>query len=136
MSQTISGLIGRYEVQRLLGTGGMGVLYLAHDPVIDRFVAIKLLRNDLDSKDFRERFAREARSAGRLHHPNVLTIFDVGEHAGQPFIAMEYIQGETLAALIRQQKGISLGQRLRWMEDLCAGLHYAHRAKVIHRDIK
>src|SRR5205814_6201444 len=97
MPKTFSGLIGRYEIQRPLGGGGMGVLYLARDPAIDRLVAIKMLRDGLDSTDIRERFAREARSAGRLHHPNIVTIFDVGEHAGQPFIAMEYIQGDTLA---------------------------------------
>ena len=136
MPKTISGVIGRFEIQRPLGGGGMGVLYLAHDPVIERLVAIKLLREGLDSADVRERFSREARSAGRLHHPNIVTIFDVGEHAGEPFIAMEYINGDTLADLIRRQAAMSLLQKLQWMEDLCAGLQYAHRAGIVHRDIK
>ena len=114
----------------------MGVLYLARDPAIDRLVAIKVLREGLDSREVRERFSREARSAGRLHHPNIVTIFDVGEHQGQPFIAMEYVEGETLADLIQHQKTVSLIQKLQWMEDLCAGLQYAHRSGIVHRDIK
>ena len=90
--------IGRYEVRDRLGQGGMGVLYLALDPAIDRLVALKLLR--VNKAEIRERFVREARLAARLQHPNIVTIFDVGEHGGQPFIAMEYIPGETLAELI------------------------------------
>ena len=80
MSETPA-VIGRYEVERQLGEGGMGVLYLARDPLLDRHVALKLLR--VDSVDLRRRFVREAQSAARLQHPNIVTVYDVGEHDGQ-----------------------------------------------------
>jgi predicted Ser/Thr protein kinase len=128
--------IGRYRVVRQLGRGGMGTLFLARDPMIDRLIAIKLLRTDLDSDDVRERFEREARFAGGLRHPNIVTIFDVGDEGGHPFIAMEYIDGETLLDVIRDRRPVSFGRRLEWIEELCAGLDYAHRAGVVHRDIK
>jgi serine/threonine-protein kinase len=119
-----------------IGEGGMGSLYLARDPAIDRLVAIKLLRRGFDTEAVRERFAREARAAGRLRHPNIVTIFDVGEHDGDPFIAMEFLAGETLAELIRQKAGLTLSRRLKLLEELCDGLAYAHRAGLVHRDIK
>ena len=77
--------IGRYEIRQRIGQGGMGALYLALDPAIDRLVALKLLR--IDSDEMRARFLREARSAGRLQHPHIVTVYDVREHDGQPFIA-------------------------------------------------
>ena len=114
----------------------MGSLYLARDPAIDRLVAIKVLRRGFDTEAVRERFAREARAAGRLRHPNIVTIFDVGEHDGDPFIAMEFLAGETLAELIRQKAGLTLSRRLKLLEELCDGLAYAHRAGLVHRDVK
>ncbi|MGH9346393.1 MAG: protein kinase domain-containing protein [Vicinamibacterales bacterium] len=126
--------IDRYETIDLLGRGGMGSVYLARDPLIDRYVAVKVLDSAFDSAA-RERFTREARAAGRLHHPNIVTIFDVGEHQGRPFIAMEFVPGHTLAALI-QQKRLSLVETLRLVADACAGLAYAHRAGIVHLDIK
>ena len=128
--------IGRYEVVSRLGQGGMGSLYLAKDPKIGRLVAIKLVRQEFDSPDARQRFAREAQSAGTLRHPNIVTIFDVDEHEGLPFIAMEYIDGETLAEIVKRKALLPIPKRLQWVEDLCAGLSYAHRQGVIHRDIK
>jgi serine/threonine protein kinase len=136
MPATIPEIIGRYQILKAIGEGGMGALYLARDPAIDRLLAIKLLREGFDSAELRQRFASEARSAGRLHHQNIVTIFDVGEHDRQPFIAMEYVKGETLAEVARQQRVVSLARKLDWMDKLCAGLHYAHRAGVVHRDIK
>ncbi|HUE84785.1 MAG TPA: serine/threonine-protein kinase [Vicinamibacterales bacterium] len=128
--------VGRYHIERLIAHGGMGSLYLARDPAIDRLVAIKLLKEGFDDAAARERFAREARSAGRLHHPNIVTVFDVGEHGDRPFIAMEYVPGETLAELIKRRAGLRLVERLAILEDLCAALHYAHAAGIVHRDIK
>ena len=128
--------IGRYEVVSRIGQGGMGSLYLAKDPKIGRLVAIKLVRQEFDSPDARRRFAREAESAGALHHPNIVTIFDVGEHEGLPFIAMEYIDGETLGAIVKRKAPLPVVKRMQWVEDLCSGLAYAHRQGVIHRDIK
>jgi tetratricopeptide (TPR) repeat protein/predicted Ser/Thr protein kinase len=128
--------IGRYEVQRKLGRGGMGTVYVAHDPVLGRMVAIKVFMSDLDLPDASERFTREARSAAALSHANIVTVFDFGEYDSQPYIAMEYVPGETLADLIKRKASISLADKLRWMEELCAGAAYAHRLGVVHRDIK
>jgi hypothetical protein len=110
--------IGRYEVVSRLGQGGMGSLYLAKDPKIGRLVAIKLVRQEFDSPDARLRFAREAQSAGTLRHPNIVTIFDVDEHEGLPFIAMEYIDGQAQGAAAGRQahpvgRGLVFGPGLR-----------------------
>ena len=136
MPTTAPELIGRYQVLKAIGEGGMGSLYLARDPAIDRLVAIKLLREGFDTAELRQRFASEARSAGRLHHQNIVTIFDVGEHQKQPFIAMEYVKGRTLGQLGADNAQVPLATKLDWMDKLCAGLHYAHKNGVIHRDIK
>jgi serine/threonine protein kinase len=128
--------VGRYEIQRRLGRGGMGTVYVAHDPVLGRMVAIKMFAGDLDVPDARERFAREARAAAALSHPNIVTIFDFGEFASQPYIVMEYVPGETMANLIRRKTPITIADKLRWIEDLCAGAGYAHQMSVVHRDIK
>lgn len=128
--------IARYEVMNRIGRGGMGALYLARDPNIDRLVAIKLLHADLDREDLRERFAREARSAGALNHPNIVTIFDYGLFEEAPFIVMEYIRGETLAELVKRRAPLPLSEKLSLLDQLCRGLAYAHAAGIIHRDIK
>jgi serine/threonine-protein kinase len=126
--------IGRYQLVDQIGQGGMGSLFLAWDPVLERQIAIKLLRDDSD--ELRERFAREARSVARLRHPNIVTVFDVGEQDGQPFIAMEYIQGQTVADLIRGGAPLGLARKLELIEDLCSGLGFAHKAGIVHRDVK
>jgi serine/threonine protein kinase len=128
--------IGRYEIQRRLGRGGMGTVYVAHDPVLGRLVAIKVFATDLDLPDATQRFTREARSAASLNHPNIVTVHDYGDVESQPFIVMEYVQGETLADIIRRKAPIALTEKLRWIEELCAGASYAHRNGVLHRDIK
>jgi eukaryotic-like serine/threonine-protein kinase len=128
--------IGRYLIERLIAHGGMGSLYLARDPAIDRLVAIKVLKEGFDDEAARERFAREARAAGRLHHPNIVTVFDVGEHEKRPFIAMEFVSGETLAQIIKRRALTRVWEKLALLEDLCAGLYFAHTAGIVHRDIK
>ena len=90
--------IGRYEVERLLGSGGMGVVYLARDPAIPRKVAIKVLRTD--DEEYRRRFKLEVNAAGGLRHRHIITLFDSGEHEGSPFLVMEFVPGDTLAAKI------------------------------------
>ena len=100
----IPSVIGRYQIARELAHGGMGSLYLARDPAIDRLVAIKLLREGFEDESVRQRFAREVRATGKLRHPNIVTIFDTGEHGNRPFIAMEYVAGETLASVIHRQR--------------------------------
>ena len=129
-------IVGRYRVVTLIAHGGMGSLYLARDPAIDRTIALKLLQKGFDDESARERFAREARAAGRLRHPNIVTVFDVGEHDDQPFIAMEYVPGETLDQLIRRRTPLSIANRLLILEDVCSGLHFAHTEGIVHRDIK
>src|SRR6476646_10158127 len=95
--------VGRYEIQRRLGGCGMGTVYVAHDPVLGRMVAIKVFAGDLDMPDAGERFAREARAAAALNHPNSVTVYDFGEYEAQPYIVMEYVPGETMGTLIRRK---------------------------------
>ncbi|MBM62222.1 MAG: hypothetical protein CL484_04665 [Acidobacteria bacterium] len=126
--------VSRYEIKQELGQGAMGTLYLALDPLIDRLVAVKLMR--VHTEELRSRFLREARAGGRLQHKNIVTFYDVGVHNDQPFIAMEYIKGETLAEIISRKASLSLDRKLKLIEELCDGLGYAHDAGLIHRDIK
>ncbi len=126
--------IGRYEVRGRIGEGGMGTLFLAWDPRLERLIAIKTLTHD--DADFRERFAREARAAAKLRHPNIVTIYDVGEGDGRPYIAMEYCQGENLEKLLRGPSDLGIERKLSLLEQLCDGLAFAHRAGIVHRDIK
>ncbi len=127
--------IGRYEVQKLIKEGGIGAVYLARDPAIERRVAIKLVKGELDAA-VRRRFAREARAAGGLSHPNIVTIHDFGEFETKPYLVMEYVEGMTLADVIRHRMPMTLDRKLRHMAELCSGLRYADRHDVVHRDIK
>ena len=111
--------IGRYQLRERIAHGGMGVLYLAFDPATEREVALKVLR--VDSDDLRERFLREARLAARLQHPNIVTVYDVGAHEDQPFIAMEFIAGETLGQLVHRRAPLTLSRRIALMEQICVG---------------
>jgi predicted Ser/Thr protein kinase len=128
--------IAKYQIRGLLRRGGMGALYLAYDPELERQVVIKLLRDDIEDPSVRERFSREAKAVARLRHPNVVTIFEYGIHDGKQYIVMEYIPGETFADLIRRRAVLSLERKLELMEGVCAGLAYAHAAGIVHRDIK
>ncbi len=105
-------------------------------PDLGSLVAIKLLREGFDNPELRERFTREARSARGLRHGNIVTIFEAGTHQGQPFIVMEFIQGETLAHLIHSRAPLPLERKLQLVDELAAGLEHAHRKGVVHRDIK
>jgi serine/threonine protein kinase len=130
--------IDRYDIKNLIGGGGMGTLLLARDtnPNTNRLVALKLLNANLDSGDLRERFARESRALAALNHPNIVNIYDSGEYQGSPYIVMEYVRGESIAEQIKRKAPLSLGQKLKLMAELCAGLGHAHEAGMIHRDIK
>ena len=133
--------IGRYEIEETLGRGAMGVVYLARDPLIDRQVALKTLRVDLDAEhvdEFRERFVREARAAGRLNHPGIVTVHDVGEdpETGLMYIAMEYIQGRDLKQLLASGHRFRPSEVARIAADVAVALGYAHSLGVVHRDIK
>lgn len=128
--------IDKYELIRRLGRGGMGTVYLARDPVLDRLVAIKLLRDPLSDEELLQRFLREARAAARLRHDNIITVYDVGQHDQQPFMAMEYVDGTSLAEVIAARQPLALGEKLSYLEQLCAGLHHAHVQGLVHRDVK
>jgi serine/threonine-protein kinase len=129
-------VVGRYHIQRRLGHGGMGTLYLARDPVLERDVALKLFLGDIDAPGARERFVREARATAALGNPNIVTVYDYGDFESQPYIVMEYIHGETLAEVIRRRVDVPVPVKLRWLEELSAAVSYAHGSGVIHRDIK
>ena len=128
--------LGKYEIRHELGRGAMGIVYMAHDPVIQRDVAIKTMnREAFQDKEQQERFLREARSAGALQHSNIVTIYEMGIENETPYIVMEYVEGQDLAALIRD-KALSLEQKLEVMAQLCDALAFAHSKGIIHRDIK
>ena len=133
--------IGRFEIQEEIGRGAMGVVYRALDPEIGRVVAIKTIKLDsLDEAAGRgemiARFQREARLAGSLSHPNIVTIYDAGKDKGLYYIAMEYIDGSTLKRLLETKKLTGLDEKLRIFQAACDGLAFAHQNGVIHRDVK
>ena len=136
MPPSLPEAIGKYTIERFIESGGMGDVYLARDPALDRAVAIKFLREGFDNQEMRERFEREARAAGRLSHPNIVTIYEFGIFDGRPFIAMEFVRGEPLSKLIRRRESIPLVRKLEMMEGLCSGLAHAHKTGMVHRDIK
>jgi serine/threonine protein kinase len=127
---------GKYEVKRELGKGAMGVVYLAYDPVLERQVAIKTIGAMDSDQDLKERFIREARSAGKLRHNNIITIYDFGEQEGQLFIAMEYLEGKDLDGIIASKPKMDLREKLEIIRQICLGLDYAHKNNIFHRDIK
>jgi tetratricopeptide (TPR) repeat protein/predicted Ser/Thr protein kinase len=128
---------GKYQVQRVLGRGGMGTVYEAIDPLINRKVALKTMIPHLAGQaDLRARFLREAQAAGGLRHRNIVTVYDLGEDHGQPFIAMEFIEGTDLEKIIHNHEPVTVEWKLDVLRQLCEGLAHAHRAGVIHRDVK
>jgi serine/threonine-protein kinase len=128
--------IDKFDVLRRLGRGGMGSVYLARDPDIDRLVAIKLLHEGYDSEELRGRFNAEAKSASALRHTNIVTIFQTGTFLERPFIVMEYIDGRTFADIVASGSPMSIAEKLELFDQLLAGLQYAHGKGVVHRDIK
>src|SRR5437868_13819795 len=128
---------GRYQLQEKLGQGGMGVVYRAFDTVLERVVALKLVLTPTGLEaELRERFFREARAAGHLTHKNIVTIYDLGEHDGRPYIAMEYLDGEDLQKRLARSEKMSLRRKLDLAIDMCEGVEYAHAHGVVHRDLK
>ncbi|MFB3903922.1 MAG: protein kinase [Acidobacteriota bacterium] len=129
--------IGRYEIQGELGRGAMGLVYKAYDPVLERHAAIKVMTTSGEMDDeLRVRFFREARSAARLSNPHIIAIYDMGDDQNRPFIAMEFVEGEDLKALIRERVFVPFARKLELVGQICRALHYAHRHGVIHRDVK
>lgn len=137
MSLSIGSRIGPYEVIRLIGSGGMGEVYAARDTLLDRIVALKVLPERVVSDPDRERrFVLEAKAAASLNHPNIVTIHYVGTDEGMHFIAMEYVDGKTLAELIRPHEGLDPAEARRLAQQIARALATAHKAGIIHRDLK
>src|SRR5216117_2490747 len=129
--------IGRYDIIEMVGRGGMGVLYRARDPMLERDVALKMMLVDFTlDQTARERFQREAKAVARLQHRNVVTIHELGEADGAPFIVMEFLSGKDLEALLRAGAPLTLAEKLDITSQLCEGLAYAHEQGIVHRDTK
>jgi serine/threonine-protein kinase len=132
--------IGRYEILEELGRGAMGIVYRAKDPAMDRVVAVKTIISvalaSPQGSEFRERFYREARTAGGLNHPGVVAVFDVGEHDGMPFLVMEFVAGRTLADSAKAGERLSVDRICEFGGQIAEALAYAHQRGVVHRDIK
>jgi eukaryotic-like serine/threonine-protein kinase len=132
-------IAGRYRIERRLGAGGMSTVFQATDSVLERPVAVKLLAEHLaEDEAFVARFRREALSAARLQHPNVVQVFDSGQDpdSRRHYIVMEYVNGPSCADLLREHKRLELDESMHIVRDACHGLDYAHRAGVVHRDVK
>jgi len=129
--------IGKYRILERIGRGGMGSVYKAHDPILDRLVALKVVSAETDHTDeLRARFFREAQACAKLSHPNVVTIHDLGEADGNLFIVMELLEGDELRQLIARRTITHLEDKLPLMIQICEGLEYAHEKGIVHRDVK
>ena len=127
----------RYQIIKTLGEGGMANVYLAYDTILDRKVAVKVLRGDLaNDEKFVRRFQREALSASSLSHPNIVEMYDVGEDDGQYYIVMEYVEGVTLKQLLKKRGSLTITEVMDIMSQLTDGMAHAHDSFIIHRDIK
>ena len=127
----------RYEIIKSIGEGGMANVYLGHDTILDRNVAIKILRGDLaNDEKFVRRFQREALSASSLAHPNIVEMYDVGEDDGTYYIVMEYVEGKTLKQLLKKRGTLTLSEAIDIMSQLTDGMAHAHDSYIIHRDLK
>jgi serine/threonine protein kinase len=137
MTTPVPTKIGKYDVIGVIGRGGMGVVYQGRDPQLDRMVAIKMIVGGFaEHPDMLKRFFREAQSLGSLQHPNIVTVFDLGDYGGNPYLVMEYLEGEGLDRVLSNHRQLSLLEKLTIVIQVCHGLNYAHRRGVIHRDIK
>ena len=127
----------RYQIIKAIGEGGMANVYLAYDTILDRNVAVKILRGDLaEDEKFVRRFQREALSASSLSHPNIVEIYDVGKSENNYYIVMEYVEGKNLKELIKKRGKLTLSEVLDIMLQLTDGISVAHDSYIIHRDIK
>ena len=133
--------IGKYDIVGILGKGAMGIVYKAFDPDISREVAIKTIRFDLvengtEKDDLMGRFMREAQAVGRLNHPNIITIYDVGREGDMTYIVMQFIEGQSLQSRISAHEKFSVDKTIKLMLQLCDALECAHEKGIVHRDIK
>jgi tetratricopeptide (TPR) repeat protein len=129
--------IGKYRVQKIIGRGSMGTVYEALDPVFQRKVALKTVApRESDGPEVRARFVREAQAAGRLQHRNIVTVYDVGEEHGQPYIAMELVAGLDLERVIQEKRPLPLEWKIDVLRQICEGLAHAHANGIVHCDVK
>jgi serine/threonine protein kinase len=133
--------LGRYQIEGIVGRGAMGTVFKGIDPVINRPVALKTIRLDFvtdqsEMEELRDRLTREARAAGKLSHPNIVTIYDIGSENNLQYIAMEYLEGQTLEELIKRKVKFSYKIVANIISQICRGLQYAHDQGIVHRDIK
>src|SRR5438477_2152503 len=132
--------LGRYNIERTLGKGAMGVVYEGIDPRLGRRVAIKtILKSHLDeatAKDYSSRFIREAKAVARLNHPNIVQVYDFGQEGNVAYLVMEFIKGKELKAFFDANERFDLKEAVRIMGELCDALEFAHNAGIIHRDIE
>ncbi len=139
--QQIPATVGRYQITEALGFGAMGAVYKAFDPLIKRTLAIKTIRLDIPRQSpqyaaFIDRFHREARISGTLSHPNIVTLYDIGEEGGLPFLAMEYVDGCTVASMLEAGTRLKPEKVIALVSQVASALDYAHSRGVVHRDIK
>jgi serine/threonine protein kinase len=134
----LSGRIGKYDIVKPLGKGAMGIVYLAHDTILERDVALKVMVSTIaDDPELKQRFEREAKAVARMTHPNVVNVFDLGSHTdGSPFIAMELLKGQDLQKAVRTPPPMSLDRKVNIIVQVLSGLAHAHQAGIVHRDIK
>jgi predicted Ser/Thr protein kinase len=135
-SDAVAEKIGKYEVVERIGRGGMGVIFSARDPMLNRPVALKVISALEVTAELRSRFFREAQACARLSHPNIVTVYDMGEDDGRLFIVMELLEGEDLRQLIGRRAPLAVEEMLPIMQQVCDGLHYAHQKGIVHRDVK
>ncbi len=128
-------LVGRFQVISILGRGSFGTVYRAHDPLLDREVALKVPRFGPDDRDMMERFHREAKAAARLHHPNIVTLYENGQTDEGPYLVTEFISGVPLSQKLREKR-LDLRTAVDWTRQIAEGLHYAHAEGIVHRDVK
>src|SRR5437867_7935062 len=129
--------IGKYRVQKIIGRGSMGTVYEALDPVFQRKVALKTVApRESDGPELKARFVREAQAAGRLQHRNIVTVYDVGEEKGQPYIAMELVEGFDLERVIQEKRPLAVEWKIDVLRQICEGLAHAHGNGIVHCDIK
>ena len=130
-------LADRYELEELVGTGGMSSVFRAHDRLLDRKVALKILHQHYSADgEYVERFRREARAVAAVSHPNIVTVIDRGAHEGRQFIVFEYVDGENLKRLIERRGSVPVALALELAAQIAQGLSFAHQQGLVHRDVK